>query len=199
MGCKLSYLSVHVSEAVLPVASYIYIYIYIYIYMYMYKCHINCVFVTVQSMMYVNDKLHYGLTIVLLCLQLTIYLDHHYTDSTVGLKHTKCLLGIFCRVCGQIHFWRNLWGCVFSADKFSFGDSANSCASSYYHHNQIGTVEPLYNTIVFHLNTHKRHPIARPYWVVFCEFKAWSISYTCRCCSILNICDNEPCYKEVLL
>ena len=25
------------------------------------------------------------------------------------------------------------------------------------------------------------------------------ISYTCRCCSILNICDNEPCYKEVLL
>ena len=36
-------------------------------------------------------------------------------------------------------------------------------------------------------------------WGVFCEFKAWSISYTCRCCSILNICDNEPCYKEVLL
>ena len=25
------------------------------------------------------------------------------------------------------------------------------------------------------------------------------LSYTCRCCSILNICDNEPCYKEVLL
>ena len=24
------------------------------------------------------------------------------------------------------------------------------------------TVEPLYNTIVFHQNTHKRHPIARP-------------------------------------
>ena len=23
-------------------------------------------------------------------------------------------------------------------------------------------VEPLYNTIVFHQNTHKRHPIARP-------------------------------------
>ena len=24
------------------------------------------------------------------------------------------------------------------------------------------TVEPFYNTIVFHQNTHKRHPIARP-------------------------------------
>ena len=24
------------------------------------------------------------------------------------------------------------------------------------------TVEPLFNTIVFHQNTHKRHPIARP-------------------------------------
>ena len=28
--------------------------------------------------------------------------------------------------------------------------------------NFICTVEPLYNTIVFHQNTHKRHPIARP-------------------------------------
>ena len=27
---------------------------------------------------------------------------------------------------------------------------------------KIYTVEPLYNTIVFHQNTHKRHPIARP-------------------------------------
>ena len=27
---------------------------------------------------------------------------------------------------------------------------------------QGNTVEPLYNTIVFHQNTHKRHPIARP-------------------------------------
>ena len=27
---------------------------------------------------------------------------------------------------------------------------------------QQSTVEPLYNTIVFHQNTHKRHPIARP-------------------------------------
>ena len=27
---------------------------------------------------------------------------------------------------------------------------------------QQTTVEPLYNTIVFHQNTHKRHPIARP-------------------------------------
>ena len=26
----------------------------------------------------------------------------------------------------------------------------------------VDTVEPLYNTIVFHQNTHKRHPIARP-------------------------------------
>ena len=26
----------------------------------------------------------------------------------------------------------------------------------------LPTVEPLYNTIVFHQNTHKRHPIARP-------------------------------------
>ena len=32
----------------------------------------------------------------------------------------------------------------------------NSDGSSQY------TVEPLYNTIVFHQNTHKRHPIARP-------------------------------------
>ena len=27
---------------------------------------------------------------------------------------------------------------------------------------KISIVEPLYNTIVFHQNTHKRHPIARP-------------------------------------
>ena len=30
------------------------------------------------------------------------------------------------------------------------------------HSVNFDTVEPLYNTIVFHKNTHKRHPIARP-------------------------------------
>ena len=30
---------------------------------------------------------------------------------------------------------------------------------------KTSTVEPLYNTIVFHQNTHKRHPIARPSFV----------------------------------
>ena len=60
---------------------------------------------------------------------------------------------------------------IYEAEPIGVNKCAYWCKSI-----EIHTVEPLYNTIVFHQNTHKRHPIA-----------------------ILNICDNEPCYKEVLL
>ena len=45
---------------------------------------------------------------------------------------------------------------------FTQNDSAEYTTVVFQHNNKPDTVEPLYNTIVFHQNTHKRHPIARP-------------------------------------
>ena len=61
---------------------------------------IICVqFIDVQSMVFANDRIHYGLQVVFVCLQITPSHYHHYADSSEGIELIKCLSGICCRVC----------------------------------------------------------------------------------------------------
>ena len=53
----------------------------------------------VQSMVFANDRIHYGLQVVFVCLQITPYHYHHCADSSEGIELIKCLSGICCRVC----------------------------------------------------------------------------------------------------
>ena len=56
--------------------------------------------------MYADDRVHYGLMVVLVCLHITPPHYHHYTDVLEGIGFLKFLPGIFCRVC--------VWYCQFS-------------------------------------------------------------------------------------
>ena len=51
------------------------------------------------SLVFANDLIHYGLQVVLICLQITPSHYHHYADLSVGIELLKCLPGIGCRVC----------------------------------------------------------------------------------------------------
>ena len=55
--------------------------------------------IDVQSMVFANDRIHYGLQVVFVCLQITPSYYHHYADSSEGIELIKCLSGICCRVC----------------------------------------------------------------------------------------------------
>ena len=55
--------------------------------------------IDVQSMVFANDRIHYGLQVVFVCLQITPSHYHHYADSSEGIELIKCLSGICCRVC----------------------------------------------------------------------------------------------------
>ena len=55
--------------------------------------------IDVQSMVFANDRIHYGLQVVFVCLQITPSHYHHYADSSQGIDLIKCLSGICCRVC----------------------------------------------------------------------------------------------------
>ena len=48
----------------------------------------------VQSMVFANDRIHYGLEVVFVCLQITPSHYHHYADSSEGIELIKCLSGI---------------------------------------------------------------------------------------------------------
>ena len=70
--------------------------------------------IDVQSMVFANDRIHYGLQVVFVCLQITPSHYHHYADSSRGIELIKCLSGICCWVC--VYDWdysRNyLYGAV---------------------------------------------------------------------------------------
>ena len=55
--------------------------------------------INVQSMVFANHRIHYGLQVVFVCFQITPSHYHHYADSSEGIELIKCLSGICCRVC----------------------------------------------------------------------------------------------------
>ena len=87
--------------------------------------------IEVRSMVFANDRIHYGLQVVFVCLQITQSLYHHYADSTEGFELIKCLPGICCRVCVQDWDYSrnylsfNIWSCVSSAYPISCHDCQN--------------------------------------------------------------------------
>ena len=72
-------------------------------------------------MVFANDRIHYGLQVVFVCLQITPSHYHHYADSSEGIELIKCLSGICCRVFvydwdySRNYIYFNIWGCVSSA------------------------------------------------------------------------------------
>ena len=50
------------------------------------------------SMVFANDRIHYGLQVVFVCLQITPSHYHHYVDLSEGIELLKCLSGVCCRV-----------------------------------------------------------------------------------------------------
>ena len=77
--------------------------------------------IDVQSMVFANDRIHYGLQVMFVCSPITPSNYHHYADSSESIELIKCSSGICCRVCvwdwdyslNYLSF--NIWGCVSSA------------------------------------------------------------------------------------
>ena len=55
--------------------------------------------IDVQSMVFAKDQIHYGLQVVLVCLQIAPSHYHQYVDLSKGNELIKCLSGICCRAC----------------------------------------------------------------------------------------------------
>ena len=51
-----------------------------------------------RSMVLANDRIHYDLQVVFVCLQITPSHYHHYADSSEGIELIKCLSGTCCWV-----------------------------------------------------------------------------------------------------
>ena len=72
-----------------------------------------------QSMMCVNNWVHYGLKVVFVCVHIISFHYHHYAELSESVEHIKCSSCIFCRVCvldevsSLDYFLSNVWGCVF--------------------------------------------------------------------------------------
>ena len=50
--------------------------------------------VDVQSMVFANDRIHYGLWVVFVCSQTTPSHYHHYADLSESIELLKCLSGM---------------------------------------------------------------------------------------------------------
>ena len=48
--------------------------------------------------MYANNRVHYGLMVVLICFHITLPHYHHYVDLSEGIELLKCLSSTFCRL-----------------------------------------------------------------------------------------------------
>ena len=74
-----------------------------------------------QSMVYANKWVHYGLKVVFLHLHITLSHYRHYVDSSEGIGNIKCLSDISCHVCMcniksslSVFFYAYMGLCVFS-------------------------------------------------------------------------------------
>ena len=100
--------------------------------------------IDVQSMVFANDWIHYGLQVVFVCLQITPSHYHHYADSSEGIELIKCFGYMLPSVClrlrlfSQLSFIQYMGLCVFSLPN-SPVMIVRMCTLSYYHH-QIGSM-----------------------------------------------------------
>ena len=100
--------------------------------------------IDVQSMVFANDRIHYGLQVVFVCLQITLSHYHHYADSSEGIELIKCFRYMLPSVClrlrlfSQLSFIQYMGLCVFSLPNSSVM-VVRTCTLSYYHH-QIGSM-----------------------------------------------------------
>ena len=101
--------------------------------------------IMVQFMMSANNRIRFGLQIVLVCLYSTQSHYHHCANLSEDIELIKCLSDIFCRVCkikhipSVIHY--TICGAVcFQFTHFSCDDWENIYTLSYYH-NQIRSMD----------------------------------------------------------
>ena len=86
----------------------------------------------------------------------TIFWDTRANQSRYARAFSKMA---FTEVCEKLHQYARSSLQMDKPDEFSVDVVMTGPGVAW---SNEGTVEPLYNTIVFHQNTHKRHPIARP-------------------------------------
>ena len=92
-----------------------------------------------------NNRVHYDLKVVFVCLHTKLPYYYHYTDLTESIEFRNCLLGTLCIKCvfkiKSIHSL--IVHAIYEAahiqlTHFSYNDCENTCTLSYYHH-QIGS------------------------------------------------------------
>ena len=80
--------------------------------------------IIVQFVMSANNRIHFVLKIVFVCLYITPSHYHHWANLSEDIERTKCLSDIFWRVCewdkaySRSYQLYNMWGCVFSVYPF---------------------------------------------------------------------------------
>ena len=92
-------------------------------------------------MMCINNRAHYGLVVVFICLHNTLP-PYHYADVSEGLELVKCLSTIFCRVCTRWIFHAIYEVVCVQLTNWSYDECDNAVTSSYHHH-QIGCMTNL--------------------------------------------------------
>ena len=108
-----------VPQVVVPLYVVGFTHIYIYIYMYVYNLGTtgSCFFLLLCNlMMCANNQVHYGLVIVLICLNITLIHYHHYADVSQGFEILTCLPGtFFLSVCLRLSQLSIIFHAIFGA------------------------------------------------------------------------------------
>ena len=121
-----------------------------YIYMYVYNLGTtgSCFFLLLCNlMMCANNQVHYGLVVVLICLNITLLHYHHYADVFQWFWNSNTLAGYILSKCvskikSTLNYLScNIWGYVYSANLFILWWLC-ICTLFYYHH-QIGSMTHL--------------------------------------------------------
>ena len=100
-----------------------------------------------QSMVFANDRIHFGLLVLFVYLQITPSHYHHYADLSEGIELLKYLSGICNRVClrlrqfSQVSFLFNRWGCVSSAYPINSPVMISRMRTLPYYQHKIGSMD----------------------------------------------------------
>ena len=95
--------------------------------------------IDVQSMVFANDKVHYGLQVMFVCFYISQSYYHHFADLPESIALLKCLSCMCCQVCVKLYWFSHLsfiqctGMCVFSLLNY-FVMIVRMCTLSYYHH-----------------------------------------------------------------
>ena len=94
--------------------------------------------IDVQSMVFANDRIHYGLQVVFVCLQITPSHYHHFASNKMLFRYMLPSVCLRLRLFSQLSFFQYMGLCVISSPN-SPVMTVRICALSYYHH-QIGSM-----------------------------------------------------------